>query len=218
MAVATIINPNTPYGLQPMRRLDAARWGDNLRRYFIPASNANAFYVGDPVVKVTGSADVNGVNGITLATAGTTNKVTGVICGFLGYSTAGSGNTPTLYGLPVGPAYVPASTAVDWYALVNDDPETQWLIQANANFGGVPGTAIPVTSVGQNINLLAGTGSVYTGWSGWQANSNSIATTVGFQLNIVGINIDAQNAPVAQFQKLIVRLNTSTELSGQVGI
>jgi hypothetical protein len=218
MVVAVNINPNTPYGLQPMRRLDGARWNDSLRRYFIPASSATAFYVGDPVVKVTGSADVNGVNGIALATAGTTNKITGAICGFLGYCTAGTGNVPSMYGAPVGPMYVPASQAVDWYALVNDDPETQFMIQADANFGGVLGTAITPASVGKNINLKSGVGSPFTGWSGWQADSNSIAVTVGFQFNIIGFHTDAQNLANAQFQKLIVRANTHTETNLQVGI
>lgn len=133
----TASNPNTPKGLEPIQRLDGAKWSDRLRKYFIPQAQSNALYVGDPVVKITGSADVNGVNGVDLAVAGTSNRITGAICGFLGTATAGSGNTPSFYGLGTGPLYRPASTTFDWYALVNDDPEAEWLIQGDNNSAAV---------------------------------------------------------------------------------
>jgi hypothetical protein len=217
MATAAI-NPNTPYGLQPVQRLDGAKWSDRLRRYYVPQAQTNALYVGDPVVKITGSADVNGVNGVDLCTAGSTNKITGVVCGFLGTATAGSGNYPSFWGLGTGPLYRPTSTAYDWYVLVNDDPEAEWLIQADANYGASSGTAMPVTVVGKNINLKSGTGSAYTGWSGWQADSNTTGTGSTLQLNIVAIFTDAANIAVAQYQKLVVRLNISTETNIQAGI
>ena len=217
MATAAI-NPNTPYGLQPVQRLDGAAWTDRLRRYYVPQAQSNALYVGDPVVKITGSADVNGVNGVDLCSAGSTNRITGVVCGFLGTSTAGSGNTPSFYGLGTGPLYRPASTAVDWYVLVNDDPEAMWMIQADANYGASSGTAMPVTVVGKNINLKSGTGSAYTGWSGWQADSNTTGTGATIQLNIIDIYTDPVNKAVAQYQKLIVRNNISTETNALAGI
>ena len=44
-------NPNTPYGLVPITRLDGASWRDNLTMYYVPAAYTNALYVGDPVIK-----------------------------------------------------------------------------------------------------------------------------------------------------------------------
>ena len=210
-------NPNVPEGLRPLRRLDGATWGDSLGVYYVPAANTNALYVGDPVLKVAASADVNGVNGVDLA--GTTGKITGVVCGFLGVCAAGNGN-PAFFGLSAtpGPAYRPASTALDYYVLVNDDPEVEFLVQADNNYGGVSGTTVPVAAVGKNANLKSGTGSVYTGLSGWQLDSNTIATTSTLQLNIVGFYTDSANLPGNLYAKLIVRLNTATELSGQAGI
>lgn len=219
MATAAI-NPNTPYGLQPLTRLDGAVWRNSGRVYYVPAGNTNALFVGDPVVKITGSADTGGVNGVDLCSAGSTNKITGVVIGFKGACAAGAGSgAASLFGLPTGNTFRPATTTQDWYVIVNDDPEALWQIQADANFGGVTGTAMPVTVAGKNINLLAGTGSAFTGWSGWQANSNTPpATGATLQLNIVSIITDAQNQAVAQFQKLAVRLNISTETNLQAGI
>jgi hypothetical protein len=305
----TGFNPNIPKGLDPVQRLDDAKWNARLRKYYSPQAKTNALYVGDPVIKVTASADVNGVNGVDLALAASGDAVTGVVCGFLGVSTAGSGNTPSFYGLPTGPLYRPASTASDWYVLVDDSFEDEWIIQADNNYGGViavtfsassaitgtglpstagtpvafsnstastdlpsplvayqtyyvlagststsitvaatpGGTAIvmagagtgssyitsgvapPVSIVGKNINLLPGTGNPYTGWSGWQASTGANYDAAGsaiaapgtgstLQLNVVGIYTDADNAAGNYFTKLIVRLNTATEITGQAGI
>lgn len=218
MATAAI-NPNTPYGLQPIQRLDGAVWSDRLRVYYVAAAQTNALYVGDPVVKITGSADTGGVNGVDLAAAGSTNRLTGVVCGFKGACASGAGSSAaSLFGLPTGNTYRPATTTQDWYVLVNDDPEAQWLIQADANYGASSGTAMPVTVVGKNINLKSGTGSAFTGWSGWQADSNTTGTGATLQLNIVSFFTDPLNAAVAQFQKLVVRLNISTETNAVAGI
>ena len=214
----TTTNPNMPNGLSPIRRLDGAKWQDSARVYYVPAAQTNALFVGDPVIKKTGSADVNGVNGVDLA--GTTGAVTGVVVGFIGIAVAGSGNEPSFFGLSgtPGPAYRPASTSYDYYVLVNDDPEAEWLVQADNNYGGVSGTPVPVAAVGKNANLKSGTGSVYTGLSGWLMDSNTVATTSTLQLNIIGVYTDAQNAAAALNGKFFVRLNTSTEITGQSGI
>jgi len=306
-------NPNTPKGLEPFQRNDGAAWTDRLRRYYVPAAYTNALFVGDPVVKKAGSADVNGINGCDLAVAGTSNLITGVVCGFLGTATAGSGNVPSMLGVGIGtgPMYRPAGAqTLDWYVLVNDDPEAAWLIQADNNYGGtatavtfsaaaaITGTGLPTTVgapvyfsnstsaaslpspyvayqtyyilagsastsitvaatpggtaivaagagtgssfisqpvtaaaalVGKNINLLPGTGSPYTGWSGWQASTgtsyniagSAIAapTTTGtLQLNIIGLATDPLNLAGNYFQKLVVRINQSTEVNAAAGI
>lgn len=204
-------NQTTAYGLQPVQRLDGAVWNDSLRVYFVPAANTNALYVGDPVLKVAGSADTQGVNGVDIAAAGTSNKITGVVCGFLGACTAGTAN-PSFFGLSgtPGPAYRPATSALDYYVLVNDDPEAQFYIQASA--------ALAVANVGKNANLLAGTGSAYTGWSGWQMNVSGITTTNTLQLRIIGSTPGPTDVPNATGNKFIVQINTHTELPNSAGI
>lgn len=303
-------NPNIPQGLVPFQRLDGAKWSDRLRKYYVPAAQTNPLFIGDPVLKQAASADVNGVNGVDLALAGSTNRITGVVCGFLGSCAAGSANPNLLTnGIGVGPMYRPATTTLDWYVLVNDDPEAEWQIQADNNSTnviavtfsastaitgtGLPstvgtpvafsnstastdlpsplvayqtyyvlagstsssitvatapggaailmagagtgasfitdGTTMPTNVVGKNINLLPGTGSPYTGWSGWQASSGANYNNAGsaivapgtgatLQLNIVGLAGDVADTAGNLFQKLIVRLNISTETNAVAGI
>lgn len=212
-------NITAAYGLSPVQRLDGAVWNDSLRVYYVPAANTNALFVGDPVLKVTGSADINGVNGVDIAAAGTAAKITGVVCGYLGSCVAGAPNSGSSYqgainmfassGTP-GNMYRPASTALDWYVLVNDDPEAQFYIQASA--------ALAVTNVGKNANLLAGAGSIYTGWSGWQMNTAGIGTGATLQLRIIGNTPDPLGVPNATGNKFIVQINTHTELPNSAGI
>lgn len=209
------------FGLSPVQRLDGAVWNDSLRIYYVPGATASALYVGDPVVKVAGSADANGINGVTIATAGTAGKITGVVCGFIGSCVAGGSGGPTLRnanmfgssGTP-GNMYKPAAAAQDWYILVNDDPEAEYFIQENDS-GGTP---LPVTAVGKNANLIAGAGSPYTGWSGWMLDSSTVGTGNTLQLRIVGFTPDPFGAPGSANGKLVVQINTPTELPNTAGI
>lgn len=209
-------NPNTPYGLQPIKRLDGATWQNSLRTYFVAAAKTNALYIGDPVIKLNAGADVNGVPGVDLAAAGTAAQITGVVCGFLGVSTAGSGNTPSFFGLSAtpGPAYRPATTALDYYVLVNDDPEALFAIQSS-DTGGVPSAT---NLVGLNANLIAGTGSPYTGWSGWQLNPSGAGTGATIQCRVIGVLGEQGNAVGGTHCKFVVQINDHTELPHQAGI
>ncbi len=210
-------NPHTPYGLVPVQRNGTADWRNNLSVYQIAASTTAAMYVGDPVVKVTASADVNGVNGIVLATAGTAHAITGVICGFLGTGVAqlglpGNASFFGLSGTP-GPAYKPANAAAVYYALVNDDPSTLYAVQSNDS-GGAPAATV----VGRNANLASGAGSAYTGWSGWQLAANQVATTSTYQVNIKGFLPAPDNIVGDTHAKLLVTLNNDTEVPPATGI
>src|ERR1700744_189363 len=90
-------NITVAYGLQPVQRLDGAVWNDSLRVYYVPAANTNALFVGDPVLKTAGSADINGIAGVDIAAAGIAAKITGVVCGFLGSCAAGAPNGASGY-------------------------------------------------------------------------------------------------------------------------
>jgi len=210
------VNQNTPYGLQPVQRLDGAPWVDSLRVYFVPAANTNALYVGDPVLKVAGSADTRGVNGVDIAAAGTAAQITGVVCGFVGTCVAGTAN-PSLFGLSGTPGnvYRPASTGLDYYVLVNDDPEAQFYIQENDTGATTP---LTVAAVGKNANLIAGAGNVYTGWSGWMLNVTGVGTGATLQLRIIGFAPEPTGNPGGLYGKVIVQINTHTELPHQAGI
>lgn len=210
-------NVNSPYGLQAIQLQGGKSWRDSVNLYYIPSTDDNAYYVGDPVIKVTNSADVNGVNAVTLATAGTANAITGVIVGFQGTGTAllGNYNPGSLFGLSgsPGPAYRPASTSLGWYVLVNDDPSTLYAVQSNDS-GGVPAAGI----VGRNANLASGTGSNYTGWSGWELAVNTVGTGSTLQVQIKGALTDPTNLVGSANCKFIVQINDQTEQLPHAGI
>lgn len=209
-------NPNTPFGLQPVQRLDGAALSARARLYFVPAANTNALFVGDPVIKTHASADTNGIPGCDLATAGTGNQITGVVVGFYGTCTAGTGQYGNFFGLSgtPGPANRPATTSLDFYVLVNDDPEAQFIVQCN-DAGGVPAaTAL----VGLNANLASAAGSAFTGLSGWQLTPTGAATTNTLQLRVIEALKEADNTPGSANAKYVVQINQHTELPHQAGI
>jgi hypothetical protein len=210
-------NPATPYGLQPVQIQGAKAWRDSCTVYYVPASTTNAMYVGDPVIKLHAAADVNGINAVNLATAGSSNRITGVIVGFQGKGATqlGNYNPGSLFGLSgnPGPAYKPANDTSAWYVLVADDPSTVFSVQSNDS-GGAPASTV----VGQNANLASGAGSTYTGWSGWQLAANQIGTSANGQLNIIGVLPEPDNVAGSANCKFLVRLNQSTEVNAATGI
>ena len=210
-------NPNTPQGLVPIQSRTAQQWRDSVHLYSVPANTTNAMYVGDPVIKLAASADVNGIDGVNLATAGSSNRITGVIVGFQGKGTTqlGNYNPGSLFGLSgnPGPAYKPANDTSVWYVLVMDDPTTEFYVQSNDS-GGAPASTI----VGKNANLASGAGSIYTGWSGWQLAANQVGTSANAQLNVVGVLPEADNVAGSANCKFVVRINQSTEVNAATGI
>ncbi len=210
-------NPNTPYGLVPVQLNGGAEWRDSLTVYQIPTSATAAVYVGDPVIKLAASADVNGVNGVRLATAGTAALITGVVCGFIGTGTAqlGQPGAASFFGFSGTPGnvYRPANATSVYYVLVNDDPKTLYAVQSNDS-GGAPAATV----VGKNANLALGAGSPYTGWSGWKLAANQIAATSTYQVNIKGFLPEIDNLPGSTNAKLLVTINQDTEVPPATGI
>jgi hypothetical protein len=211
-------NVTTASGLFPIRRLDGAKWADNLRPYRIPAAQGSAVFVGDPVLKLAASAlNADGVPAAALATAGVGNRITGVCCGFLGACAAGAGvANASMFGFSGQPGnvYRPAATALDYYALVNDDPEAEYVVMSNDN-GGIP-TAAAV--VGKNVNLVAGAGSIYTGWSGWVFDPSTAGVGATLQFRITGVLGEPDNTVGLANCRFVGQINVPTELPNTAGI
>jgi len=209
-------NPNTPWGLQPYQRKGSADYRANAHMYYIANGNSNAFYVGDPVKRIATPASANGVPTVTLASAGTSNLITGVIVGIVGYGTstpsAPVGSFFANSGTP-GPAYIPASNSTGAYVMVDDDPNSLFVVQADDS-GGTQA----VTTVGKNANLASGTGSKYTGWSGWKLASSTAGTQSTKQVVIVDFEQEVDNVAGNANAKFIVRINQSTEGLASTGI
>ena len=212
-------NANNPKGAIPYQRIDGAVWRDSQTVYFVPAANTNALNIGDFVTKVAASADTGGINAIDLTVAGT-NPITGVVVGFVGTCAPGAGLAAASFwplGTSGGQMHRPATTSLDYYALVNDDPETVFAIQENDDYGGVPGTPVPVAAVGKNFAFIHAAGSVY-GFSGTMLDANTVGTGATQQLNLKGFVNDVGNVAGAVFAKCIVTINNHTETPHEAGI
>lgn len=188
-------NTNSPTGLSPVRYRNGSPWMGAARRYFHPATDSVALYVGDPVI-IAGSADSDGVPTCTRATAGGAGRITGVVVGFEPNSTLNA----------VG--YGAASTA--FYVLVADDPDLLFEIQEDA-----VGGALAATSVGLNADLIAASGNNSTKLSGFMLDSSTAATTATLQLRIIGF-VQRVDNEIGANAKMLVAINLPTE-TGAVG-
>jgi hypothetical protein len=179
-------NANSPNGIIPVAYRSGAPYNGAVRTYYVPVGNATALYIGDPVILITNSGDGNGVQTVEIASAGTTNtSLTYAILGaFMGRSN--SAGTATI-GITQGTSvYLPASTAA--YIYVSDDPTLLYEVQEDS-----VGGALASGAAGRNAPLVAGTGSTYTGQSGWQLQSSNIGTAA-YQMRIIQLLQSGNNA------------------------
>lgn len=193
-------NSNAPTGLVPVRYASGAPYNGACNIYYVPASDGTALFLGDPVI-IAGDSDTNGISTVTRATAGATNRVTGVVVGFRPSTTI------------VANGYRAASTAE--YVYVSDDPNLLYEVQEDA-IGG----ALPTTAVGLNADLIAGAGSTATRLSGWQLDSSTAATGATLQTRIIGFVVRRDNTPGQANAKVLVRINLPTETgaAGSTGV
>lgn len=187
-------NANTPTGLRPIND-NGTPWSGQGRMVCFAAADSNNIFLGDPIVP-TGATDSFGVPEVTIASAGATNVVLG---GFVGITNgpAGSGFTVTR-DLPV---YRQASVLT--YGFVCDDPNQLYAIQED----GVGGAIAAANAGFSNGNLVAGSGSTVTGFSGWMLDSSTVASgNPTYQLRVVGLLRGPDNA-LGLSAKWVVRLN-----------
>lgn len=195
-------NPNKPAGLQPVQYLNGSPWNGQARTYYIPSTDTNAYAIGDPVVSVAGG-DSNGVQQVTLATAGAGNPLRGVV--------VGTGTKEWLMADPsnLDSIIIPATKLKAYYVMVVDDPQVLFQIQE-----GNTATYLTAANIGQNANLFAGTNNGFV--SGWTLNNSGVANTANFQLKIMGLRRTIDNT-FGQYAQWLVRINNH-ELANQTVI
>lgn len=187
-------NNNAPFGLRPIND-NGTPWSGQGRMVYFPSSQAGNIFLGDPIVPLGGS-DAFGVPAVGIASAGATDTLLG---GFNGVCNgpAGSGFTLTR-DLPV---YRQAS--INNYGFLPDDPNQLYAIQEDS----VGGAIAAATGGFANGNLVAGSGSTATGFSGWQLDSSTVASgNPTFQLRVLGLMRGPDNA-LGNFAVWVVRIN-----------
>lgn len=169
-------NVNRVNGFRPVKSGTGAPYNGQANLYFIPSTDSTAVFVGD-LVGLAGSASADGYP--TVAQHAANGVPVGVVVGFLPENvTPGSisnGRTPNLDT----PGHRLAST--NRYVLVADDPGLIMEAQEDA-----VGGALAVTNIGQNVQVVVGSGSTVTGTSGMQVDSSTAATTSTHELRLVG--------------------------------
>lgn len=194
-------NANAPMGLIPRRYRNGAPFVGPLRKYYVPASDATALFIGDPVV-ISGTGDDRGISAVTRATA----AITGVVVGIANDPAVPDSNRVMELG------YRPASTEA--YVLVCDNPDVLYEVQEDSDT-----STLAKTSIGLNANLIAGNGSTNTRRSAFQLDSSTAATTATLQVRIVELEQRVDNE-IGQFAKWLVAINTPTETgaAGSTGV
>lgn len=195
-------NANIARGLIPYKYDSGAPYNGAGNVYFVPATNGNNLFIGDPVVTVTATSDGNGIPVVAIATAGASNPVLG----------------PIVSIVPAGDPQIAVTrdqaifrtASVGQYVLVADDPTLLFEIQEDG--------AMVAGAVGRNANLVAGSGSTVTGYSGWMLSSSSLATTNTLQLRIRRFLTQVDNA-IGTNGKWLVKINPAQhELLSSTGI
>lgn len=186
-------NANRPTGLSPVKSLDSP-WMGQGRIYSIAAAYAPAVAIGDPV-KSTGTASPDGYAGVDLAAAG--EVIRGVVVGL--------GRSPTVLAnwANLDTTLRPANAGVLYYALVVDDPDAIFEVQA---------ATMAATDVGANADLVAGANNGFV--SGYTLSGTAAAATA--QCRILGL-VNRPDNEFGPFAKVLVKINEH-ELTTAAGI
>lgn len=184
-------NGNAARGLVPLRYKNGAPYNGAATRYYVGTGVATNLFVGDPVL-VSGDGDAAGTPGVVLATAGATNYITGAIVGI-------ESLTPSA----ILTNYHPASTA--GYILVADDPNLVFAVQEDSDVSN-----IAAADISGNVDLVSGTGSTYTGQSGWMLNSNTVGTGATLQARILGL-LQAPDNAIGTYGKWLIEINLHSQ-------
>jgi hypothetical protein len=175
-----------------------------VRAYTVPSSYGTALYVGDPVIPVNtastpSDSNIGSLPDVKVAVAGNNSGQIGAI---VGINAAVSVTTPAI---PTK-VYIPASTG--GIVLVCDDPDALYKMQEN----GASGSTISGTHIQTSVDFASGTGSTYTGFSGYVLASSTVTSGYNFRLEELYQGLD--NA-LGVSAKWIVSLNLNPYRASQ---
>lgn len=204
-------NPDTPFGLRPIRHRNGAPYNGAVNPYYVNAAYGTALFIGDPVIKVAGGSNAAAIDvpggghfaigtlpEVELAPVTDDTLITGVIVGFM----AQPNDLETMH----------SKASVEGVAWVCDDPDVIFEIQADG--------AVPAASMGLNAQMIAThAGNATTGISGRELDTTSDvpAADASNQLVILrGVNREDNDVTITH-AKVEVLINRHTENQGTVG-
>lgn len=206
-------NVNAPFGLSPVGTFSASPYTSRVSRYWIPSTDNNAYYIGDPV-KSLANSDGNGIPGVIIANG--TDTYRGVIAAIIPLVEGIPGSMASLATDPfvsLSQVSIPATKQHDYYVMVADDPEQMFMIQgdstatnqiaanANKNF------SLTITAPSPATNALSAT----------VLSSASIATTQSLNMKLMGLAQIPGNG-FGAFAKWICKINQHELMGNTAGI
>jgi len=190
--------------------MNGTPWNGAANPYYVPAGYATALFLGDPVTIVGDSndAEVSAVGAGTFA-SGMLSEVN--------VTTLADGNVCTGAIVAVFPTtnaslpYKPASTEA--IVMVADDPNIIFQIRDDGT------TALTADSIGLNAIMESGTGSTYTGRSGYVLDTNTDPPAADASNMLTILNLARlQDNTLAASAVWDVRINQHTQAAGAVGV
>ena len=179
-------NVSEKFGLRPYRTLGGHSWNNQQNRYTISSNYGTAIFQGDLVIPATDGD-------IERHTAGNATPIIGVFNGC--FYTDPTTKKPTFSN-----HYPGSIVASDIVANVIDDPQTLFLIDADAAF----------TRAGlfTNYSVTNVTGNTDTGISKVQLDVSEVSTSFSYALQAVDICQDPNNSDTGNANaNVIVRIN-----------
>lgn len=197
-------------GLTPVQYQNGNPWNGQGRTYYIPATDTNAYSIGDPMT-LAGDADPAGVASVTIVTAGGSNPVLGSLLGY-GASINGGVTDP----LNINTTVIPATKLHGYYVMIADDPNIIFEVQEVGT-----GTFFTSAEIGLNCSLVATAGANNSGnngyVSGWMLDNSTEATTSTLQMKIMGL-VQRTDNTFGQFAKYLVKINNHIFAAGVAGV
>lgn len=181
-------NSNKPYGLRPVGTLGQASYVGKVMRFYVPADNANAIFIGDTVVLAV-SSDVQRIYADDSyspeAAVGAAAAIAAGVCVSV---------EPVFTDLSIN--YRKASTAM--YIYVDVDPMTVFSMQGDSTVFTVANAA------GLNATITATGGDTATGRSKFVLTNPQVSATE--DLLIIGVD-PAPDNEIGAYMRFLVKLN-----------
>jgi hypothetical protein len=167
-------NADAKYGLRPVRYISGAPYSGAANRYFVPASDGTAIFIGQ-LVKFVNAGDPSGVPVVT-GNVASTDVFRGVV---VGVEPVNDDST----------TYRAASTAR--YVYVADDPDILFSAQEDS-----VGSNIALADIGKYAAIVAPTtGNTATGLSATEIDSSDVNATISTRaVQILGLVQREDNA------------------------
>ena len=190
-------NINEKFGLRPYRSINGAPWNNAQNRYTVANNLSTAIFQGDPVKPTT-------AGNVTLARSNTSDRIIGVFNGVF-Y------NDPTTQKPTFRNNYPGSIAAAGITAFVVDDPNTVFLVDANAAFTRA--------DLFKNYSLTNVSGNTLTGISEKQLDVSVSGITTTFAVQAIDIQEGATDSDTSTSGvNVLVRINNHFFRSGTAGI